>query len=171
MFARLLWLLENSDLERVIPLISNWQSRTHTYSVRGIVCLWNHSVLVELMTLYFHSVKDSTKDLNVRSQVLTFYWCVLLITLLKIPESLSYCLKGHFPVITVILIPRPQTQGRIAGHYQVVFLFRFLQIYLSAIKHLATTHIFKMPNFSKTMPRSKDSNHFSLIGTSAPPNL
>lgn len=131
----------------------------------------SHSGLVELIALYFHPVTDCTKDLNVRSQVLTSYWCVLLITLVKIPESLSYCLEGHYPIITVVLIPRPQTQGSIAGHYQVVFPYRFLQICLSAIKHLTTKHIFKMPNFSKIMQRSKDSNHFSLIRTISPLSL
>lgn len=155
MFARLLWLLENSDLKRVIPLISNWQSRTHTYSVKGMVCLWSHSVLVELIALYFHSVKDSTKDLNVRSQVLTFYWCVLFIALLKLPESLFYCLKATSLTSLSSWYPGPKLKVELLATTKLYFSTVFFKFAFCNKTFDYNTYLLKCQTFPKSCQEVK----------------
>lgn len=102
-----------------------------------------HSALIELIVLFFHSLNNSTKNQDVTSQVFVFYWHVVLTTLLAIPQSLLCCLKGHFSIIMATLIPRPQTQGRIASTTGLSYSSSSSPNCLSEIKHLATTHAFK----------------------------
>ena len=76
----------------------------------SLKCLTLHSALEELLPFYFHFLKynigNSTKDFNVRTQVLVLSWNVFPSTLLEIPEKLClYWPRNHLSFCTVPSCP------------------------------------------------------------------